>query len=74
MLYTLSLHLSLPYSPSPFHPHSPPPASPSQPVLLAESYGGDDEPVDTLLARFTALGISSPVPPLRVKETPSEVM
>lgn len=43
-----------------------------QPVLVAESYGGDDEPVDTIIQRFLDLGITSPLPPLRVKETPSE--
>ncbi|CAM6036220.1 unnamed protein product [Sphagnum compactum] len=43
-----------------------------QPLLIAESYGGDDEPVDTMLARFVGLGINSPFPPLRVKESPTE--
>eukprot|EP00271_Cylindrocystis_brebissonii_P015938 TRINITY_DN3901_c0_g1_i1.p1 TRINITY_DN3901_c0_g1~~TRINITY_DN3901_c0_g1_i1.p1 ORF type:complete len:647 (-),score=109.74 TRINITY_DN3901_c0_g1_i1:509-2449(-) len=43
-----------------------------QPVLIAESYGGDDEPVDTMLARLVELGIKSPIPPLRVKEIPTE--
>ncbi|KAL2650645.1 hypothetical protein R1flu_018773 [Riccia fluitans] len=43
-----------------------------QPLLIAESYGGDDEPVDTLLQRFMALGVNSPLPPLRVKEEPTE--
>ncbi|MCO5557478.1 hypothetical protein L7F22_011043 [Adiantum nelumboides] len=43
-----------------------------QPVVVAESYGGDDEPVDTIIQRFLDLGISSPVPPLRVRFTPTE--
>lgn len=43
-----------------------------QPVIVAESYGGDDEPVDTIVQRFLDLGITSPLPPLRVKETPTE--
>lgn len=43
-----------------------------QPVVIAESYGGDDEPVDTTLGRFMELGKNTPFPPLRVKETPSE--
>lgn len=43
-----------------------------QPVVVAESYGGDDEPVDTIVQRFVDLGITSPLPPLRVKETPTE--
>uniref|UniRef100_A0A0C9RM04 TSA: Wollemia nobilis Ref_Wollemi_Transcript_11596_2105 transcribed RNA sequence n=1 Tax=Wollemia nobilis TaxID=56998 RepID=A0A0C9RM04_9CONI len=45
---------------------------PKQPIVIAESYGGDDEPVDTLVQRFVALGISLPIPPLRVKEIPNE--
>ncbi|EFJ07761.1 hypothetical protein SELMODRAFT_448328 [Selaginella moellendorffii] len=43
-----------------------------KPVLIAESYGGDDEPVDTILQRFVELGIPTPLPALRVKETPTE--
>ncbi|KAH7306238.1 hypothetical protein KP509_22G003200 [Ceratopteris richardii] len=43
-----------------------------QPVVIAESYGGDDEPVDTIIQRFVDLGITLPQPPLRVKETPTE--
>lgn len=42
-----------------------------QPLLIAESYGGDDEPVDTLLQRFVALGVDG-LPPLRVKGEPTE--
>ncbi|KAJ7549448.1 hypothetical protein O6H91_07G053400 [Diphasiastrum complanatum] len=43
-----------------------------QPVLIAESYGGDDEPVDTMLQKFLELGICSPIPPLRVRAPPTE--
>lgn len=43
-----------------------------QPIIIAESYGGDDEPVDTILRRFVELGINSPLPALRVKEVPTE--
>lgn len=45
---------------------------PKQPVVIAESYGGDDEPVDTIVQRFVALGISLALPPLRIKEIPNE--
>ncbi|KAH9308362.1 hypothetical protein KI387_036273 [Taxus chinensis] len=45
---------------------------PKQPIIIAESYGGDDEPVDTIAQRFVALGISLPIPPLRIKEIPNE--
>eukprot|EP00850_Spirogloea_muscicola_P021974 SM000270S10371 [mRNA] locus=s270:27556:32402:- [translate_table: standard] len=41
-------------------------------VVIAESYGGDDEPVDTILQSFLELGITSAFPPLRVKATPTE--
>ncbi|MBD2256178.1 diflavin flavoprotein [Pseudanabaena sp. FACHB-2040] len=43
-----------------------------QTVGLFESYGGDDEPIDTLATRFEDL---APVPafaPLRIKDTPTE--
>ncbi|MBD0334374.1 MAG: diflavin flavoprotein [Cyanobacteria bacterium Co-bin13] len=43
-----------------------------QTVGLFESYGGDDEPIDTLVTRFEEL---APVPafaPLRIKDTPTE--
>ncbi|MBD0268143.1 MAG: diflavin flavoprotein [Cyanobacteria bacterium Co-bin8] len=43
-----------------------------QTVGLFESYGGDDEPIDTLAIRFEDL---APVPafaPLRIKDTPTE--
>lgn len=40
-------------------------------VLLAESYGGNDEPVDKLTSDLTALGIEPEVA-LRVREEPTE--
>ncbi|KAG0587056.1 hypothetical protein KC19_2G137700 [Ceratodon purpureus] len=43
-----------------------------QPLLIAESYGGDDEPVDTLVGRFMGTGNLATLPPIRVKETPTE--
>eukprot|EP00252_Welwitschia_mirabilis_P022772 TRINITY_DN6258_c0_g1_i1.p1 TRINITY_DN6258_c0_g1~~TRINITY_DN6258_c0_g1_i1.p1 ORF type:complete len:630 (+),score=94.98 TRINITY_DN6258_c0_g1_i1:67-1956(+) len=45
---------------------------PKQLVLIAESYGGDDEPVDTIAQRFISLGVPLPLQPLRIKETPHE--
>eukprot|EP00245_Coleochaete_scutata_P010402 TRINITY_DN3632_c0_g5_i1.p1 TRINITY_DN3632_c0_g5~~TRINITY_DN3632_c0_g5_i1.p1 ORF type:complete len:665 (+),score=115.10 TRINITY_DN3632_c0_g5_i1:96-2090(+) len=45
---------------------------PKQPFLLAESYGGDDEPVDTITRRLIDLGVNPAFPALRVKEAPNE--
>ena len=39
-------------------------------VLVAESYGGNDEPVDVIAATLTNLGITPET--LRVKQTPAE--
>lgn len=41
-------------------------------MLIAESYGGKDEPVDTLARTFMDINIAPIVDPLRVKEEPSE--
>lgn len=41
-------------------------------VLIAESYGGKDEPVDTLARTFRDINITPIVEPLRVKEDPTE--
>ena len=46
--------------------------SSKQRVLIAESYGGADEPVDTLAASLLSAGAQLAAPPLRVKDTPSE--
>lgn len=46
---------------------------PKQRVLVAESYGGRDEPVDTLLASFMDVGVAPfGAGALRVRDTPSE--
>ncbi|NER80300.1 MAG: MBL fold metallo-hydrolase [Leptolyngbya sp. SIO1D8] len=43
-----------------------------QTVGLFESYGGDDEPIDTLLTRFQDLELRTAFAPIRVKDTPNE--
>jgi len=43
-----------------------------QTVGLFESYGGDDEPIDTLLGQFRNLGLKEGFAAIRVKETPTE--
>ena len=43
-----------------------------QKILIGESYGGADEPVDTMAVKFASLGLAEVVPALRVKEDPSE--
>ena len=47
-------------------------AQAGQPFLVAESYGGQDEPVDTLSASLLAAGAQLAAPALRCKDTPSE--
>ena len=39
---------------------------------MAESYGGRDEPVDTLVANLVAVNVVPVFDPLRVKELPTE--
>ena len=41
-------------------------------VLIAESYGGKDEPVDTLISSCVDAGADTSLEPLRVKSTPTE--
>ena len=41
-------------------------------MLIAESYGGQDEPVDTLLGSCVDAGADTSLQPLRVRETPTE--
>ena len=41
-------------------------------VLIAESYGGADEPVDTLVNNFVGAGVEPVMDPLRVKADPNE--
>jgi flavorubredoxin len=43
-----------------------------QTVGLFESYGGDDEPIDTLSSRFQDLELRPAFAPIRIKETPHE--
>jgi flavorubredoxin/flavin reductase (DIM6/NTAB) family NADH-FMN oxidoreductase RutF len=43
-----------------------------QVVGLFESYGGDDEPIDTLRRKFIDLGIKEAFPAIRIKETPTD--
>lgn len=43
-----------------------------QKVLIGESFGGMDEPVDTIARTFLSLGVEEIVPALRVKENPTE--
>ena len=46
--------------------------SDKQAVGLFESYGGDDEPIDTLATRFQDLELRSVFDPIRIKDTPDE--
>ncbi|KAL0042263.1 hypothetical protein WJX77_007828 [Trebouxia sp. C0004] len=43
-----------------------------QKVLIAESYGGRDEPVDTLINNFVGVGVEPVFEPIRVKDVPNE--
>jgi flavorubredoxin/flavin reductase (DIM6/NTAB) family NADH-FMN oxidoreductase RutF len=43
-----------------------------QSFALIESYGGDDEPIDTLLNRFRELELSEGISPIRIKSTPTD--
>ena len=43
-----------------------------QVVGLFESYGGDDEPIDTLRRKFIDLGIKEAFPAIRIKNNPTE--
>lgn len=45
-----------------------------QTVGLFESYGGDDEPIDTLSTKFQDLELASAFAPIRIKDTPSEAI
>ncbi len=47
-------------------------ASSKQQYLICESYGGADEPVDTLAASLLSVGATLAAPPLRVKDVPRE--
>lgn len=41
-------------------------------VLIAESYGGHDEPVDTLTNNFVGVGVEPVLEAFRVREVPDE--
>ncbi|MEM9486808.1 MAG: diflavin flavoprotein [Cyanobacteria bacterium P01_F01_bin.116] len=41
---------------------------------LFESYGGDDEPIDTLHTKFQDLNLKVAFEPIRIKDTPSEAL
>jgi len=43
-----------------------------QKLLIGESYGGMDEPVDTLAVKFASIGVEEVVPALRVRDSPTE--
>jgi flavorubredoxin/flavin reductase (DIM6/NTAB) family NADH-FMN oxidoreductase RutF len=43
-----------------------------QKIGLFESYGGDDEPIDSLIGQFKNLGLSEAFPPIRIKDSPTE--
>jgi flavin reductase (DIM6/NTAB) family NADH-FMN oxidoreductase RutF len=43
-----------------------------QTVGLFEAYGGDDEPIDTLVNRFRDLGLPLGFEPIRIKQTPTD--
>ncbi|WP_338431102.1 diflavin flavoprotein [Synechococcus elongatus] len=45
-----------------------------QAIGLYDSYGGDDEPIDALLAQFRNLGLHTAFPPIRVKDQPTETI
>lgn len=47
-------------------------ANNKQIIGMFESYGGDDEPIDPLLARFREAGLKEAFTAIRVKNTPSE--
>lgn len=58
------------------NPHPPPPHSPPflpGQIIVAESYGGRDEPLDSLVSGLVAAGVE-PLMDLRVKEEPSEAL
>ncbi len=43
-----------------------------QSISLFESYGGNDEPIDTLSTRFREMGAAVGFSPIRVKDSPTE--
>jgi len=49
-------------------------AKDKQAIGVFESYGGDDEPVDTVLSKFRDLGLTIAFPAIRIKDTPTEAI
>ncbi len=49
-------------------------AKPKQVIGMVESYGGNDEPIDTLLTNFTELGVRPAFASIRIKDTPGEAV
>lgn len=49
-------------------------ANNKQSLGLVESYGGDDEPIDTILTQFREAGLDQGFAPIRVKDTPTEAI
>jgi flavorubredoxin/flavin reductase (DIM6/NTAB) family NADH-FMN oxidoreductase RutF len=47
-------------------------ANTKQAIGMFESYGGDDEPIDSLLTKFREVGLQVGFPSLRFKDTPTE--
>ena len=47
-------------------------ANEKQVVGMFESYGGNDEPIDTLSTKFSDVGLKKAFPAIRVKDTPDE--
>lgn len=48
-------------------------ANNKQVIGMYESYGGDDEPIDTLSTKFMDLGLNQAFSPIRIKDTPTEL-
>lgn len=49
-------------------------AKAKQGIGLFESYGGDDEPIDPLLAKFREAGLKQVFPSIKIKDTPNEAI
>ena len=47
-------------------------ANAKQTIGLFESYGEDDEPIDTILTQFRSIGVKEAFSSIRIKETPDE--
>ncbi len=47
-------------------------AKDKQAIGVFDAYGGNDEPIDSLLRQFRDLGLKVGFPPIRIKDTPQE--